>query len=590
MKRLQWVRSRFDAERLAVGVLCLLFALSLGAHYGVSDQNVYLLSGLRLADPSFLAKDWFASETVQHHAAFTYLVYLLQATGPLPWTSAALYLLLKALAALSAYVTLRALYDRPLLPFLLSLILLHLAIGTTKLLSHPFFVPWLLPAGAASALFLAGVAALSRAAPTPSRCASNGLSVALSGALFGLSGLLHGTFLFLTPLFLGGVWIALPRRFSMREKIAFLVPFLALTLPVAWTVLARFDLGESAVGRLDALLRLRAPHHYLPRTWGMAGFALFAQHATLGIIGLLVRWPKTPRSPIVLAAAASLSGLFIFVFFCTVILFVPQVALLEPFHFVALLSFWALLFFAGALAQGVDPDQDLSPERRLRQRVLLCLGLFVAFQTNRIVGVTLTVLTGLCLIGARGGRPGLNARRLLLGGTLLFLSGLAAFCLPLSTAFFVPYRAEGGPCLWAYSLTPPKALAVLMPSRAESDLYRWVRAATPEDALFVVPLDLERFRLGAGRGIVVDWKGFPYRLRDAEAWRRRVAAVSGAADPASKQEALRGYLDMGLERARALARAFGARYVVVRTGQHLGDLSELNKVYSNDEYSVYSIF
>ncbi len=581
MKRLQWVRSRFDAERLTVGGLCLLFALSLGAHYGVSDQNVYLLSGLRMADPSFLAKDWFASETVQHHAAFTYLVYLLRATGPLPWTSAALYLLLKALVALSAYVTLRALYDRPFLPFLLSLILLHLAIGTTKLLSHPFFVPWLLPAGAASALFLAGVAALSRAAP--SRCA-------LSGALFGLSGLLHGTFLFLTPLFLGGVWIALPRRFSTRERVAFLVPFLALTLPVAWTVLARFDLGESAVGRLDALLRLRAPHHYLPRTWGMAGFALFAQHATLGIIGLLVRWPKTPRSPIVLAAAASLSGLFIFVFFCTVILFVPQVALLEPFHFVALLSYLALLFFAGALAQEVDPDQDPSPpERRLRQRVLLGLGLFVAFQTNRVVGVALTVLIGLCLIGARGGRLGLNARRPLFGGTLLFLSGLVAFCLPLSTAFFVPYRAEGGPCRWAYSLTPPKALAVLMPSKAESDLYRWVRAATPEDALFVVPLDLERFRLNAGRGIVVDWKGFPYRLRDAEAWYRRVAAVSGATNPASKQETLRGYLDLNPERARALARAFGARYVVVRTGQHLGDLRELPKVYANDEYSVYSI-
>ncbi|GEM_PF-5858698 len=583
----KWARTRCDAERLAVGGLCLLFALSLGAHYGVSDQNVYLLSGLRLADPSFLAKDWFASETVQHHAAFTYLVYLLQATGPLPWTSAALYLLLKALVALSAYVTLRALYDRPLLPFLLSLILLHLAIGTTKLLSHPFFVPWLLPTGAASALFLAGVAALSRAAP--SRCASNDLSVALSGALFGLSGLLHGTFLFLTPLFLGGVWIALPRRFSAREKIAFLVPFLALTLPVAWTVLARFDLGESAVGRLDALLRIRAPHHYLPRTWGMAGFALFAQHVTLGIIGLLARWPRTPRSPIVLAAAASLSGLFIFVFFSTVILFVPQVALLEPFHFVALLSYWALLFFAGALAQEVDPDQDLSPERRLRQRVLLGLGLFVAFQTNRVVGVALAVLTLLCLIGARGGRPGLNARRPLFVGTLLFLSGLAAFCLPLSTAFFVPYRAEGGPCKWAYSLTPPKALAVLMPSKAESDLYRWVRAATPEDALFVAPLDLERFRLGAGRGVVVDWKGFPYHVQEAEAWYRRVAAVSGAANPASKQEALRGYLDLDTERARALARAFGARYLVVRAGQHLGDLSELPRVYSNDEYSVYSI-
>lgn len=565
-----------------VGLMCLLFACALGVHYGVSDQNAYLLSGLRMADPSFLAGDWFASETVQHHAAFTYLIYLLQWIGPLPWTSAALYLLLKALVAFSAYVTLRALYDRPFLPFLLSLILLHLAVGTTKLLSHPFFVPWLLPAGTASALFLAGVAALARAAPMPSRCA-------LAGALFGLSGLFHGTFLFLTPLFLGGVWTARPRRFSTRERIAFLVPFLGLTLPVAWTVLVSFNFGDNAVERLDALLRFRAPHHYLPRTWGLAGFALFAEHATLGIIGLLVRWPKTPRSSIVLAAAASLSGLFTLVFFCTVILFIPQVALLEPYHFVALLSYFGLLFFAGALAQEMDSGGD-STSRRL---TLSGIGLLVTCWTNRTVGAVLAILLCLYLAGARGGfsiqgSPRL-ARRLLLCGTALFLSGLAAFCLPLSTAFFAPYRADHGPCRWAYSHTPPKVLAVLMPSRSESDLYRWARAATPQDALFVPPLDLERFRLGAGRGIVVDWKGFPYRLKDAEEWYRRIAEVSGTTNPASQQEALQGYLGLDAARARALARTFGAQYVVVRARQHLGDLSELNKVYSNDEYSVYRI-
>ena len=104
--------------KYAIAGLCALFGLSLGAHYGVSDQNLYLLPGIRLADPAFLSRDWYVTQTAQHYAAFTYLVYALQKVGPLPWTSGALYLLLKGGVAVSAYFTLRALHREPFLPFL----------------------------------------------------------------------------------------------------------------------------------------------------------------------------------------------------------------------------------------------------------------------------------------------------------------------------------------------------------------------------------------------------------------------------------------------------------------------------------------
>ncbi len=72
-------------EKYAVAGLCALFALALGAHYGVSDQNLYLLPGIRLANPAFLGRDWYVTQTAQHYAAFTHLVYALQKVGPLPW-------------------------------------------------------------------------------------------------------------------------------------------------------------------------------------------------------------------------------------------------------------------------------------------------------------------------------------------------------------------------------------------------------------------------------------------------------------------------------------------------------------------------
>ena len=573
-------------EKYAVAGLCALFALALGAHYGVSDQNLYLLPGIRLANPAFLGRDWYVTQTAQHYAAFTHLVYALQKVGPLPWASGALCLLLKGGVAVGVYATLRALYREPFLPFLVALPLLHLAVGSPKLLSHPFLVPWLIPSVMATALALTGVAALSHAGPD--RYSRH----ALAGALFGLSGLLHGTFLFLVPPFLAGIWVTLPGKFSRREVAAFGIPFLLLTIPVGWTVVSRFDFGESGLQRLDALLRLRAPHHHLPGAWGWEGFSLFAKHTALGAIGLALTWPRTSRAPVVLASAASLTGLFAFVFFSTVIVFVPQVAALQAFHFISLLSCFALLFFAGAVAQEVKDVGPFSAQRR-RRLALLAVGLVVVYLTSRIIGSLLITLVGLCLARARFGRSARAhpdfARSVMLCGAALFLTGLGGFCLPLSTAFFKPYDGEPGLTRWVRARTPPKILETLAPARAEYDLFEWVRTGTPPGAIFIVPFEMERFRLCAGRGIVVDWKGFPYRTQDAEEWYRRVTLVSGTRNPASKQEILTGYLGLDAGRARMLAGAFEADYVVVRRRPHTGDLSAFRNVYSNADYAVYWI-
>jgi hypothetical protein len=571
------------AEPLVVGLLCALFALSLGAHYGVSDQTLYLLSGIHLDDPSFLSRDWYVAEAVHHHAAFTLLVAALRRIGPLPWTTAALCLLLKAGVAWSACATLRALYGRPLTPFLVALPLLYLAVGSPKLLSHPFLVPWLIPSVLSTAFALAGVATLAGAGPDRlARCA-------LSGALFGLSGLFHGTFLVMVPLFLAGVAAALRGRFTARELVAFGVPFLAAVLPAGWAVASRFELGGAGMDRLDALLRLRVPHHHLPRTWGWAGFSLFAKHAALGGIGLGLVRPKAPGAPVVLAAAASLAGLFLLVFLCTVVMFVPRVATLQPYHFLTLLSFFSLLFFAGAAAREAEAGGEPLSAPRVRRLALLGAGLCVAFWANPIVGAALAAMLGVPLAWPLVRDRARLARRTLAVGATLFLGGLAGFCLPLSTAFFDPGEPAPGIVRWVRERTPPRILATLVPPEAECDLYRWAKAETPRDAVFVVPLDLERFRLRAERAVVVDWKGFPYRARDAEEWYRRIVRVSGVPDPAAKEEVLDGYLRLDAERARALAREFGARYAVVRRDRHAGDLAGLRPVHANDLYAVYAI-
>jgi hypothetical protein len=59
-------------------------------------------------------------------------------------------------------------------------------------------------------------------------------------------------------------------------------------------------------------------------------------------------------------------------------------------------------------------------------------------------------------------------------------------------------------------------------SGSATALIAWVDAETSVDAVFIVPLQLEWFRLGAERPILVDWKSNPYRSDEVIEWHNRV--------------------------------------------------------------------
>jgi len=48
-------------------LICCYYALSLGLHYGVSNQNSYLIRPLHGHDPSPLKNDWVTTEVTPHH-------------------------------------------------------------------------------------------------------------------------------------------------------------------------------------------------------------------------------------------------------------------------------------------------------------------------------------------------------------------------------------------------------------------------------------------------------------------------------------------------------------------------------------------
>ena len=570
-------------KRLGISAMCLLSALSLGATYGWSDQTVYMLPGLRLANPSLWKNDWLVSHTAHPHIAFNYLIYVLSMIGPVEWTTTALHLGTMTAMSISVYLILAALYERPFLPFLFSIVLLQLVIGKV-VLSHGFFLPLLLPTNLAASFFLSGIAVLVRAVrhrriqDAQRNCPKTIRHRAhiqclylffLSGLLFGLAAIVHGTFLCLIPVFLLGVLIC--RRMPVSQVVALGAPYVVVILPALWWALWNFVLTRpGSLERLDEIARLRIPHHYLPSTWGTEPFLMFTGSILLGAIGLILRRPEKKEASVVFASVASIAGISVVVFLSTVVFFVPQVAMLQAYRFVSFLSVFSVLFFSGAIAGQIELASGSRSSSKTGVKFLLVIfGLTVVFWIDALVGITFAVLYVFGMVGMKleSHRP--HSAKM---GTFSLVFGVSIF--------FVWYAAERFP----YST---HALVPVTKSRAA--LFNWVRESTPKNAVFVVPIDFQKFRLHTRRSIVVDWKGNAFRLEDVEEWCRRIRAVCGDPKANSYRELYRGYQTLGVKRARQLADEFGAQYVVVKAYQHRGHLGEFERVYSQGGFLVYRI-
>src|SRR5688500_4207667 len=61
-------------DRIVAVLLGVVITLAIrGYQFGESNHTVYLIPALRANDPSLLANDWWATETLQYHGLFTHL-------------------------------------------------------------------------------------------------------------------------------------------------------------------------------------------------------------------------------------------------------------------------------------------------------------------------------------------------------------------------------------------------------------------------------------------------------------------------------------------------------------------------------------
>ncbi len=263
------------ARRGFAALAALLFGLGFGLNFGVSNENTYLLGGLRLLHPEMLAHDWLATQTTPYHRLFAYPVAALLYLDASGWLFAAVNVILLTVGAVVVFKLIESViaaparspvagepplvpsaqplaFAKPLLALVLVL-LVNLATHSLSVADSTLYTLAFEPATLGVTGFLLGMYLFARE------------RYLLSGAAVAAGGVFHANYLILSfPVFLLA-HLVLRRRGVLRPLLRqFAVPVVALAALLPIIIPIALHPGSSGT---DILLSIRSPHHYRPLTF-----------------------------------------------------------------------------------------------------------------------------------------------------------------------------------------------------------------------------------------------------------------------------------------------------------------------------------
>lgn len=567
-----------------VVLLSIIVGISYGLHYGdFTNQMTYLPSGMRLADPSFLANDWWATQTTHYHKRFAYLVAALYKLDILPWGLVVINVICVALAAWMLFVMISALSaSRAIWAWLIVLAVFFL-FYRTRSVGGTYLIDFAAQPSTLAAVFFTGAATafvLGR--------------YAVSGILFAAAGLFHTNFLLLGFPFFGLAHLILGRSRLFIRGLWQCVPALivfAFELPNIIHVMGLDQLPQAHAAANSLIIDFRAAHHFKPMTF-LTGYLDLGGWALMGLAFLpdfsaenkpSRRFTSLFLSGLVLVTLAT--ALTTFVFIAPVSrLFVWRLA---PY----VLMFAMVIFTLTALRPVIDPSLKHRP--RHWQMLLAAAG---------IVMVIIHYDVKYDLHPSLYTTAHLPVSLLIFGGLIAALWGVQSWAVKTSmlNTFYTRFRSPALTLLvlavvasMAYTANPAQ-FNLLYESRDHKinrELFDWARG-TDSGSLFLTPPSLDVFRLYTGRAIVVDVKNAPFRPDEALEWHRRLEAVNGGKFSLDANEYIlgagmdRGYNSLTPAALNNVVNTYGVDFVVFQRGAASADLAK-DIVFQNDKYVVF---
>lgn len=564
--------------------MCLFGGVAVGVSGFSSDSNhpTYLPPALHALDPAYLANDWWLQSASHYHVAFFVIVRALARLGVLETGLAVLNILTVAGALYACFRIVCDLTSRRRVTAFAIFVAIFLMTRSFYSLGVSYlFTPSLQPSSLAAAATLAAILSLLKRRP------------AQSGAWLALAGLFHVNFLVVNIPFFGLAYLLTIAQECFHGRIALRQHLVAATLLLgpSLLLLACFAplllgvegeaLSPSQTAAADWIFfKFAVPFHYYPLSyldklypffcWQMVGL-LWTGHAVEDPGRRRVAWATQIALALIVWSATAL----------TTIVFVPTISRLflwrlAPFA----VAFAALMVVVGTL-RAASGEGGAGRSRKdwlvLATSVMLLPGLLepaigLAGQIVPTDGIwpagavlgTLFLVTGMCWI-----------RRMPSAGSC-WPTGAALCALLLAAVLTQPSDGKRS----RYSLLFPTPDIV-----AEQELFAFVRAFTPRDARFVIPPDLDYFRLEGERATIVDFKAMPINKSGLIEWYRRLEVVSGTNVLANFYEVSAGYRTLDEARAERLRRDYGVTYIVLPSDRTLR-ANGWTRVFANHRFQV----
>lgn len=560
------------------GLLLFLFWTPYSLFHSV--QLAYFLHPMHAADPSFLARDWYTSQTAAPHPFFSSLIELL----------------IKHHGLEPGLFIIHILQFGLILCGLLRLVRLFSDDWRTSVLTVFFIFFYFSDGLAQSSLYSPIVQASDFAVPFYlfSLIFLFEQKIILSCFFLALSGLIHIHFAIDGVLVLILFMIFNRQGVKVKTYVSGLILFTALILPGILPLIREFNfsapLTDPSIFKL--FFYFRSPHHYAPTTFELS-------HTVRVVFPFLfiVSQPKTQKIRAAASYGLIVLGLCLLAALSIQPFYFPVIARLFFFRLSPFVLILGFIFMSIYLIRSLDAPEIGRKilvflfltvcllEKDSRLFILLNIYLLVLFRlhdrlkitirkrlawfyalpvavlflmTHRQTDLLFNSTLSLLILFLLSLRPLRTSGRILIVFAVLWMPALCLhFRLPLKYPWYRP------------AITPEMEIAKLDPDLLE--ICRRIEELTPPDALLLSPPYTDGIRFYAKRAIIVDLHANPYGSAELQEWHKRLETVSQTTllkdgqltvpTGLSAKDFLRqAYLKLNTDQIKSIARQYGSGY------------------------------
>jgi len=438
-----------------------------------------------------------------------------------------------------------------------------------------------------------------------------------AGLVLGIATLFHINYMVWAVAIVGLLILMQGRQLKIRWALWLIAPLgLAVVFHLPFALESRTAEQQAAAVSAQWILHdLYMPYHSRPLTWEGERVLRFIAVIAMAIMACLLAPPRN-MSKHARQIAAIVSAIVVGGITLNAIFAIDLIALLFPWRVAPFLVTIALLLTAGAIVR-------MFHHHTTHARIVVLMLIGTTFGLN-LAGVSAyglhswstVVIVGLCYrwLTAKDEANLPNGVIVLTALAVVYFSDIGKLQLALcigafgATALAVLSQLKlKRSSAWTYPLfarsaLPVGALAFILaftfragmqrkdhlgpqPDATDRALFEWCRS-TPTGTRFVIPPDLNAFRVQTGRAIVIDWKCMPILPADTLQWYERLVDVVGI-EFTSMEQCFANYRTLDANRAEALSENYQPDYIVVEARHHTGDLSRLPMAWSNDDWRVY---